>query len=97
MEFLCFLLVIAVIVLIIFAVKGKSGGRTASCPVCDEQVELDAIARHNLRHAVPTKSGDGFMWQCPKCDDLDGVWPGIEGAAAGLTDHMRRRHQIYGH
>ncbi len=52
------------------------------------------MALHNLRHAIPaTDGGTGFMWQCG-CGESDGVWDEKPGAAAGLSDHMQRRHGI---
>ena len=65
-----------------------------TCPICDAGVARGAMMSHNLTHATPSPDGQGgFVWIC-KCGEKDGVWDQAPGAAAGLTQHMTRRHGI---
>lgn len=73
---------------------GKMTGGVV-CPVCGENLDRKPnMGLHNLSHVIPAEDGaPGFMWRCG-CGDYDGVWDQKAGAAAGLTIHMQRRHQI---
>jgi hypothetical protein len=63
------------------------------CPMCDEDLPMkDNKVMHFASHAVKTDNGD-YGWKCP-CGEEDGFWPTNFGAAAGMTDHFARRHNI---
>lgn len=65
-----------------------------NCPICDRGIERGMLAAHNLSHAEAAPDGQGgFVWKC-KCGEKDGVWDQPAGAAAGLTQHMTRRHGL---
>jgi hypothetical protein len=65
------------------------------CAVCEEELGRQPnMLSHNLDHVIPSPDGGpGFAWQCG-CGEVDGVWDQRVGAAAGLTDHMRKRHGL---
>lgn len=65
-----------------------------TCPICDAGIESGRLLVHNMNeHAIPTPDGRGYVWQC-SCGERDGVWDQTTGAAAGLTQHMTRRHGL---
>jgi hypothetical protein len=65
------------------------------CAVCKEELGRQPnMLLHNLNHVIPSPDGgSGFGWRCG-CGEVDGVWDQQAGAAAGLTDHMQKRHGL---
>lgn len=70
--------------------------KNLTCPLCSHEFGKDGVSPdHFFVHVQPVDDGgSGYMYECPKCGERDGVWDKKTGGLAGIMLHCQQKHGL---